>query len=478
MSDNKTSRKDLFICFLVTTVTFMELLDATILNTAVPKIAQSLSIDVLNLKTAITVYLISLAIFLPISGWIAEKIGTRNTIVSATLLFTVSSLFCGFSSNLTELVIARIFQGMGASLMTPVCRLIIVNTISKENLQDAAGLVSIPITFGPLLGPLLGGFIVTNYHWSWIFFINVPVGIMASILMWSFLPNQKSSSVPPFDWKGFILAGTGLALLNFAVENSENPFFTSLMLALMIGAGIISLSCLMFYLRRAVNPVIDLNLFRYGTFRHGIILTVLGFITTGAIPLILCILFQNLFGLSPLASGLISFSAALGSVFIKPHIGRLVNKFTYKTLLLAYPVIMTLAIFFFTCVTHTTPRLVICTVLFIYGMAFSIHMNMMNVIPFLELGNTTENARATSLVSTVQQFCLSLGVSLGILILDTVLDRNGIKEVKNVIDPVLGLKSFHITFVIIGILSVALILLNSRFNYKPSKDFKVSSMSH
>jgi predicted MFS family arabinose efflux permease len=278
--------------------------------------------------------------------------------------------------------------------------------------------------------------------------------------------------------KGFLLAGAGLALLNFAVENNENPIFKPWMIILMIVAGIMFLSGLVTYSRRVSNPVVDFGLFRYPTFRHGIILIVLGFIVTGSITLILAILLQNQFGLSPFESGLITFTTALGSVMIKPYIGRLVNKLSYKTVLCIYTLIMSISIFSFCFVTSLTPHIIISLILFIYGITFSIHNNMINVIPYLEVDGLSEISKATSLVSTVQQFSMSLGVSFGILILDKMLNHYGIKEVHSILDPVLGLKAFHITFFILGILGLTLILLNSRFNYKKTGDFKESALSH
>ncbi|MCX6163104.1 MAG: MFS transporter, partial [Ignavibacteriae bacterium] len=234
------SRK-ILLAFLVVSVTFMELLDTTIINTAIPPISKALNVDVLSLKAAVTVYLISLAIFIPISGWIAETFGTKRTIISAVLLFTVSSFLCGNSKTIEELIIFRIIQGVGAALMTPVSRLILIHIFRRDELLKVSSIVGIPIIFGPIVGPLLGGFITTNFEWYWIFYINVPIGIIVVILMSVFLKTLKQHEKVKFDFPGFVLFGLGLASVSFVFENEGNPVFKKHTLIILLITGLLIL---------------------------------------------------------------------------------------------------------------------------------------------------------------------------------------------------------------------------------------------
>ncbi len=459
--DKQAFYSRMILAWIVTGVTFMELLDTSILNTAIPVLGKALGTNIFEVKAAVTAYLAALAVFIPASGWIADALGTKITMMSAVSLFTASSLACGFSSSVEQLVFFRVLQGIGGAMMTPVSRLILVRLFKGEELARAAGLVAIPIVFGPILGPLLGGYITTKFHWSWIFFINVPIGILALTLIGLKLKNEKAARMPPFDLKGFLLAGFGLAALTFALENADNPLFPGWLTVLLLLSGAALAWFTARHCMRAPGKVFDMTLFRLRTFRGGLLMLLIGVVAAGGLQLLLPVEFQLGFGMTPLQSGLLTFYVALGSVAVKPFIVPICGRLGYRKVLTLFPVAMAAAVFSFCLFSPEYPGWLIGTQLFFYGLCFSFLGNMINVIPYTEV-DRERTGKAISLQSTIFQFSLSLGVSLSSLLLGVFLKFSGAE---------LGgpsgagaLRSFRFCFAAMGVLCLLIALSNMRFH--------------
>jgi len=405
------------IALVVASVTFMELLDATILNTALPAMAHSLAVDVIDLKAAITTYLVALSICIPISGWIADRFGTKTTMLAAIGLFTLSSAACALARSLEALVVFRAAQGLGGALMTPVARLVIVRLFDRSELMRVAGLVALPAVMGPVLGPLIGGYLTTNYSWPWVFLVNVPVGAVAMVAIAWLAHNDRAASPAPLDVRGFAGLGLGLALVTFALESCDERGAAPATLAL-LGAG--GLTCLGYGIRRCLttpNPVFDLSLFRIATFRVGVLQTVVGLLGCGGIPLLVAILLQAQCGYSPLRAGQVLFFAALGSLLAKPTISSFVQRFGYRTVLTVYPLCMGGVLWHLAVSAVPDAFWQMAGLMFLFGACQSVFMNVINAVPYLDVPHD-RSSKATSLQSMVQQLSLSLGITWATLLLD------------------------------------------------------------
>jgi len=409
--------KKLLIALVVTSVTFMELLDATILNTALPQMARSLRVDVIDLKAAITCYLVSLSIFIPVSGWIADRFGSKSTILAAITLFTAGSAACGSADGMTSLIIFRIVQGMGGAMMTPVARLSVIRLFPGRDLVRIAGIVAIPPVFGPVLGPLVGGYITTHFSWPWIFYVNVPIGIAAAAAIALLLTNDRQRETVPFDAAGFALAGSGLALLSFLLETVDDQIVGRTARLLLLAAGAALLALALRHCLRVRHPVFALSLYRFNSFRIGALQTVLGLTAGAGFPFLIGVLLQIQFGWSPLQAGGILFCAALGTLVVKPLVTPLINRWGCRTGAASAPLGLCIGFLLMTGFSRFTPAWQMAFAVFFAGCFYSIQMNIINALPYLQIP-VERTSRATSLQSTVQQFSMSLGVTFSALLLD------------------------------------------------------------
>src|SRR5579863_1144118 len=295
--------RQLVISLIVACAMFMQSLDSTVIATALPAIGRSIGESPLRLNMAITCYLLSLAVFIPISGWTADRFGARRVFSGAIVVFTLGSIACGFSHSLWMLVVARIVQGMGGAMMVPVGRLVLLKTVPRSELVRAMSYVSVPALVGPVIGPPLGGFIVTYGSWPWIFFINVPIGVLGVVLVRLFIDNIRETTVRPFDLPGFALTGIGLASFAYGFEMSGRGELPLSLVAGMLGLGGLCLTLYVRHARRVDHPIIDLALMRIPTYRMA---TIGGFIFRmglGALPFLMPLMLQVGFGLDPLSSG-------------------------------------------------------------------------------------------------------------------------------------------------------------------------------
>jgi len=395
---------------------FMELLDSTVITTALPAMARSLHEDPIKLNLAITSYLLSLAVFIPISAWVADRFGARLIFRSAIVIFTVGSVLCGISQSLPELVAARILQGCGGAMMVPVGRLVILKTVPKRHLVTAMSYLSIPALVGPVVGPPVGGFIVTYSTWRWIFFINVPICVLGIVMVTLFIKDIREDHVPPLDLLGFILTGIGLAALVFGFESvgrGELPLW--LVVGLMAG-GAVCMGLYVLHYRRARHPIIDLGLFAIPTFRVSTVGGGLFRMGIGAMPFLLALLLQLAFGINPFKSGLIIFASALGALTMKLGINPIIRFFGFRSVLIFNGVVS--AFFMLCCALFrpTTPHLLIALVLFAGGFFRSLQFTCINALGYADVPSALMS-NASSLASMGQQLTISLGVAIAALAL-------------------------------------------------------------
>jgi EmrB/QacA subfamily drug resistance transporter len=403
---------------------FMQNLDSTVIATALPTIAQSLYESPLRLNVAITCYLLSLAVFIPISGWTADRFGARRVFSAAIVVFTLGSIGCGCAASLPSLVAARIVQGMGGALMVPVGRLVLLRTVEKSDLVRAMSYVSVPALIGPVMGPPLGGFIVTYASWRWIFFINIPIGVLGIVLVNLLVGDLKETGRRPFDFSGFALTGVGLATLAFGFENigREALPIPAVMALFFIGAA-----CAVLYVRHAsqvAHPIIDLALMRIPTYASATIGGFLFRMGLGALPFLLPLMLQVGFGLDPLSSGLLTFASAAGAMTMKMTAAQIIRTLGFRIVLVGDAVISALFLFSYSLFRPETPHLVIFLALLAGGFFRSLQMTSINTLSYADVPPAMLS-RATSLTSMAQQLSQTVGVATGALFLQLVLALRG-----------------------------------------------------
>ena len=388
----------------------MQALDTTILNTAVPVVAQALDVPLLSMKSVLASYTLSLAVFIPISGWMADRFGTRLVFASAIGLFTIGSFLCGISSDIHLLVVFRILQGCGGAMMVPVGRLTLVRTFAKSELIRAMSFVAIPGLVGPMLGPIAGGLIVAYLHWRFIFFVNLPVGIAGLILVYLLLPDYREENPKPLDVVGLILFSSGIALLSYVLEIfgdhtlsvAEILGLLTLSLALIAGYGL--------HATQTLFPLLQLSLFRIRTFSAavgGSFFTRLGI---GGVPFLLPLLYQAGLGYTPVQSGLLIMPQAVAAMSTKFLMPRILKRVGYRGVLISNTVILGLLLMLFATVGLGTPFWVIVLQAFCYGAFTSLQYTSMNTLVYADVDQDS-TSNASSIASTAQQMSISFAVA-------------------------------------------------------------------
>ncbi len=400
--------------WLVAVALFMESLDTTILNTAVPAIAAALHVAPLSMKSVLASYTLSLAIFIPISGWMADRFGTRRVFASAIGIFSLGSFLCGISSNIHVLVACRVLQGCGGSMMVPVGRLTLVRAFAKSELVRVMSFISIPALIAPMLGPIAGGLIVGYLHWRFIFFVNIPIGLIGLYLVYRHLPDYREHT-DPLDVVGLILFGSGVALLSYVLEVFGEHTLSALEVLGLLGLSIVLLAAYGFHATRSAYPVLRLALFRIRTFRVAAIGSFATRLGIGGIPFLFPLLYQVGLGFTPIQSGLLLIPQAIASMSLKPAMPRILARFGYRAVLVSNTLAMGVQILLFATIGKGTPVWLIVGEVFFFGFFTSLQYTSMNTLVYADV-NEQQASGASSIASTVQQMSVSFAVALASLV--------------------------------------------------------------
>ncbi|WP_368524992.1 multidrug transporter subunit MdtD [Enterobacter asburiae] len=421
---------------------FMQALDATILNTALPAIAQSLNRSPLAMQSAIISYTLTVAMLIPVSGWLADRFGTRRVFMLAVTLFTLGSLACALSSSLTELVIFRVLQGIGGAMMMPVARLALLRAYPRSELLPVLNFVTMPGLVGPILGPVLGGVFVTWASWHWIFLINIPIGVVGLLYARKYMPNFTTPR-RSFDMGGFFLFGLSLVLFSSGMELFGEKIVETWLALAVILSGILLFLLYIRHARRHPTPLISLGLFNTRTFSVGIAGNIASRLGTGCVPFLMPLMLQVGFGYPALIAGCMMAPTAIGSILAKSTVTQVLRWFGYRKTLVGVTVFIGLMIAQFSLQSAALPVWMLILPLFVLGMAMSTQFTSMNTITLADL--TDENASSgNSVLAVTQQLSISLGVAVSAAVL----------RFYEGFDSANTVEQFHYTFITMGALTV------------------------
>jgi EmrB/QacA subfamily drug resistance transporter len=434
--------------WLVAVAFFMQALDTTILNTAVPGIARALEVAPLSMKAVLASYTLSLATFIPVSGWMAGRFGTRKVFAGAIGLFSLGSLLCGLSRNIHLLVAFRILQGCGGAMMVPVGRLTLVRTFPKADLVRTMSFVAVPALIGPMLGPIAGGLIVAYFHWSVIFFLNVPIGLAGLYLVYRHLPDYREPGIAALDVTGLLLFSSGIALLSYvlevfgehALDGSAIGALLALSAALLAGYGL--------HASRAARPLLSLGLFRLRTFRSAVGGSFFTRVSVGGVPFLFPLLYQVGLGYTPVESGLLMMPQALAAMSLKMTMPGILARFGYRAVLVSNTVMLGVFITLFATIGAATPVWLIVLQLFVYGFVQSLQFTSMNTLVYADVASEAAGS-ASTIASTAQQLSMSFGVAVASLVTAVfVPDRFHTDSLQMI-------RGIHQAFVALGIATIA-----------------------
>jgi EmrB/QacA subfamily drug resistance transporter len=433
--------------WLVAVALFMENLDATIVNTAAPTMAASLGVEPLSLKSVLTSYTLALAVFIPISGWAADRFGTKRLFTAAILLFSLGSLLCGVAVSLPMLVASRLLQGMGGAMMTPVGRLALVRSFPRADIITAMNYVVIPALIGPLVGPFLGGVIVHLLHWRVIFFINLPLGAIGLWLARRNMPDYREADSPPLDLVGFVLFGTGVLLLSYVLEVLGDHSLPWTIVIELLAVACVLLGTYGWHASRVPAPVLALRLFGIRTFRVSVFGGFITRIGVGGMPFLLPLLYQVGLGFAPWQAGLLMMPQAISAIGMKLMSKPLLARFGYRGVLRVNTIAMGAMIMTFSFVSPATPVWGILLISLAQGLASSTQFTSINTLVYADVSDA-EASRASSIASTGQQLALSFGVAFGSVAARWFLD--GIPES----DHAVFITALHHAFILLGIVTM------------------------
>jgi EmrB/QacA subfamily drug resistance transporter len=439
------TRSPTFVPIIIGSALFMQTLDSTVVVNALPTMARSLNESPLSLNLAISVYFLSTAVFLPMSGWAADRFGSRTVLNASIALFALSSLLCGLADNFYQLIAARALQGMAGAAIAPVGRLVLLKTVPKNRLVHALSTLTIPALIGPIIGPVLGGAMVTYASWRWIFYINIPMGYLGVLLVSLYVPNIRESEVSQLDVRGSILFSLGLAGLIFGLENLGQGGLSTLWLLGLLGGGVTCLIAYSMYARGRADAIIDLTLFHLRTFSAAMFGGMFARLVLGAGPFLLALLLQNVFGLSALQAGLLTFVTAVGAIFMKTAAPPLIRRFGFRHVLIVNTVLTGIAVLSHALLSITTPQWLLLMLFFLSGFFRSLQFTALGTLIYADVPPTQMSSAAT--LSTVgQQLSQAFGVALAALLLDVMLHLSGLTALR-ASDVAMG-------FVMVGLLSL------------------------
>jgi len=447
---------------ILATAIFMQMLDSTILNTSLPSIARDLNESPLNMQNAIISYVLTLAVFMPASGFLADRFGTRRVFIFALVLFSLGSVFCALSQNLTHLVISRVIQGVGGSLMTPVGKLALIKTFNRNELLKAMNFAIVPALIGPVLGPLVGGYMVDYLSWHWIFLINIPIGVLGIVLGLKYMPNYNARETD-FDLKGFLIFAAASLLLSVSLELfGDMQNITPVLLVFIL--GFLFLYYYYKHAKRGNNPIFPLSLFQVRTFRVGIIGNLATRLGISSVPLLLPLMIQIAYGQSAVISGWIIAPMALTAMFGKSSVIRILNKFGYRRTLMVNTFIIGVLICCLAIPDIHTSIYWFVPVIAILGFFNSIQFTSMNTISIADLRNF-QTSSGNSLISVNQQLAIGFGIAFGLIVLKIYENSPDLirHETHN---------AFRYTFLTVGILTILSSLVFRRLHTFDGRNMK------
>ncbi|MEC5384632.1 MFS transporter [Uliginosibacterium sp. H3] len=431
---------------IVASALFMENMDSTVIATSLPVIARDLLEDPVALKLALTSYLVSLAIFIPVSGWMSDRFGSKTVFQTAMGVFMFGSMLCAFSSTLGGFVAARFVQGMGGAMMIPVGRLVILRSTEKAELVRMMSYLTIPALLGPVIGPPLGGFISTYFHWRWIFFINVPISILGMYMAYKHVPQVKEADVRALDVRGFVLSAFGLALLMMGFATLGRHLVSTPVAFGCVAAGAIIMALYLHHAKRAPHPLLQLSLFRTATFRAGVVGGFFFRAGIGAIPFLLPLMMQLGFGLTPFQSGTLTCATAIGALGMKTAAASILKRWGFRQVLIWNAVFVSLSLAVIAMFQPTTPHLLMMAILLFGGCLRSLQFTSLNTLAYADI-DPPQMSQATGLASVTQQLAAGMGVTIGAACLQSAQHFMG--------HPVLMAVDFSIAFVCIGLVALS-----------------------
>jgi EmrB/QacA subfamily drug resistance transporter len=411
-----SGKPPLLIPLIIAMAFLMEQLDSTIITTAVPDIARTLAVTPVQMSLAVAAYVLAVAVFIPVSGWFADRYGARRVFVAALAIFTLGSALCGLAQDFAMLVTMRVLQGLGGAMMTPVGRLILLRSFPRSELMTAMTYMTLPAIMGPVMGPLLGGILTTYLSWRWIFYVNLPFGVLGMLLATRFLQNQPEPETRKFDFPGFLMVGCGLGLLQFGMENIGRPLLPISVTAVIFVTAITLLLAFGLYAKRTPAPAIDLTLFQWRSFRVGTLAGGLCRIGMNGVPFLLPLMLQVGFGLSPIASGSLTFIGSVGAVFTRGLLAPAIRRHGFRIVLVCSAIAGSVALAGFALLGPHTPHWLILLWVFVFGLTRSAQFMTSNTLSYSDMPDS-HLSRATSLGGALQQLSVSLGISFGAVLL-------------------------------------------------------------
>ena len=430
-----------FLPYVLAVALFMQILDATILNTALPEMALALGESPLKMQWAVISYALTLAIFIPISGFMADKYGTRKVFLSAIVLFSIGSIFCAMSPSLDILVASRILQGIGGAMMTPVARLILVKSYPRNQLLTVMNFAVIPALIAPLVGPLVGGYLVQYASWHWIFLINVPMGILGMIIGFKLVPDLREAA-GKLDWLGFGLFAIAAGLLTLAVELLSKPD-KALWGVSLVAIGVSLLLMYARHAREATNPIFPLSLFDIRTFKIGITGNLFTRLGISAVPYLMPLLLQVAFKYTPSQAGWLLTPIAVGAMGIKPWVSKIIQRFSYRKVLVINTTVLGTLIILLAQLDASMPWYYIAPLLVVMGACNSMQFSAMNTITIGDLKGS-QTSSGNSLMAVNQQLAVSFGIAFGAAILTVFSDRLNFEIIS----------AFHATYYVLGVITI------------------------
>ncbi len=442
--DPKTAK---ILPWVVAVAFFMQMLDGTILNTALPTMAKDLGTHPLQMQSVVIAYMLTVALIIPVSGWLADKFGIKRVFLFAIALFTLGSLACGLSPTLEIIVACRIAQGIGGALMVPVGRLIVLRAYSREQLVTVLSFVTIPGLIGPLVGPTLGGFLVEYASWHWIFFINMPVGIIGILATLKYMPElTRGGELYPFDKTGFILFGTFMLAITLGLEGIGELHLAYAPMVLLMILGIVCLTGYVLYARRISRPLFSPDLFKVRNFAVGILGNLFARLGNGAMPFLTPLLLQIGLGYSPMKAGLSMIPMTIGAIVAKNAVTRLVNRFGFRTILTVNTLLLGLMIAMFSTIGKETNHWFMMLIFAIFGVINSTQFSAMNTVTLVDLSDEQASS-GNSLLAAIMQLSMSMGVAIAATILGEFTGAGSLSQAHDVVS------AFAKTYLCLGFLA-------------------------